>query len=85
MHNMRISKFFITKGYENGLYYGKNGSSRFVNQLYYAENDKNKCFLCFFWKPKKQKSRPQELKSVTELIEDPLFCIPEQKFDEAKK
>ena len=72
MCTMRIWKFFLTKGYENGLYYGKNDSSRFVNRLYYAENDKNTCFLCFFWKLKKQKTRPQELKSVTELIEDPL-------------
>ena len=55
MCTMRIWKFFLTKGYENGLYYGKNDSSRFVNRLYYAENDKNTCFSCFFWKPKKQK------------------------------
>ena len=55
MRNMRICKFFLTKGYENGLYYGKNGSSRFVNQLYYAENDKNKCFYAFFESSKSKK------------------------------
>ncbi len=66
--------FFAMNTRENGLYYGENGSSRFSNRLYYGENDKKRVFSRFFESQKKQKTRPQELKSVSELIEDPLYA-----------
>ena len=64
--------FFVIYTREIGLYYGENRSSRFVNRLYYGENVKKRGFLYLFWRPKKQKTRPQDIKSVAELIEDPL-------------
>ena len=70
--SMVFFKLFTKTTFENGLYYGENGSSRFSNRLYYGENDKKRVFLRLFWRPKKQKTRPQELKSVAELMEDPL-------------
>ena len=64
--------FFVIDTRKNGLYYGENRSSRFVNRLYYGENGKKRVFCTFFEDSKKQKTRPQELKSVDELIDDPL-------------
>ena len=65
--------FFVIDTRKNGLYYGENRSSRFVNRFYYGENGKKRVFLCFFWRPKKQKTRPQHIKFVPRLIEDPLY------------
>ena len=68
--------FFAMNTRENGLYYGENGSSRFSNRLYYGENDKKRVFSRFFESQKKQETRPQELKSVFELMGDPLTPPP---------
>ena len=64
--------FFAMNTRENGLYYGENDSSCFSNRMYYAENDKKRVFSRFFESQKKQETRPQELKSVFELMGDPL-------------
>ena len=58
---------------EKRLYYAGFGSSRLQKRTKLGENNKKRFFLWFFWRCENEKWPPLPLKSVRELIDDPLF------------
>ena len=68
---MGVLSIFVNIVDENVLYYGENGSSRLQKGLNYKRNTETR-FLRLFWTLKNQKFSFYQLKSVHELIEDPL-------------
>ena len=63
--------FFVIDTRKNGLYYGENRSSRFVNRLYYGEIFKKVFFVPFLKTQKNRKRVPRSLNPLTNLLTTP--------------